>query len=251
MRHAPKKFTIIAVLFLSSLLSHAVNGDAFERGITAYESKNYSEAIDAFEESNLESENAAANHNLALAYFSTGKPATAAWYLHRAVVQAPFDETYQFKLAALREHLGFIAREPAWYAMAPRIFSTSTWILLTSIVFWIMVAFWALPLLMEKKPNLFVTAGRLFMTLLCVLSLTAAYFQYQNSLQGVMISEESVDLTAAPASAAPKVGIARPGELAKITDEYKNFYHVKTEAAIIGWISKSAFRPLYHSDSSE
>jgi hypothetical protein len=77
-----------------------------------------------------------------------------------------------------------------------------------------------------------------------LLAVTALTIQITQQPSGIVISKEAVELHHAPASAAPKAGIARPGERARIIDQHKDFLKIETEAAITGWIQVNAFREL-------
>ena len=81
-------------------------------------------------------------------------------------------------------------------------------------------------------------------TVCILLALTALTIQITQQPSGIVISNEAVDLHHAPASAAPKAGVARPGERAYIINQHNDFLKVETEAEITGWIRVDAFRKL-------
>ncbi|MGJ8653329.1 MAG: tetratricopeptide repeat protein [Opitutaceae bacterium] len=232
---------LCAVLLLLPL---ALNADSFTDGISAYENGEYETAIKHFEATIADEETAAARHNLALSYFQLGQPAEAAWQIERALRIDPINTEYHYKLGALRQQVGLFESRPKWHVLGAQLLSTSTWILLCGISFWLLLAAWILPSIANSKPNLFIKAVRLTTVIIFTITLPALWLQHSLSQSGIVISNEPTDLHAAPASAAPATGVARPGERARIVDQFNDFYQIETEAQITGWISKTDFRAL-------
>lgn len=236
------KFCLLALLTLGIAIS--TYADAFTDGLSTYEKGEYETATQHFAAAVADEESAAARHNLALSYFQLGQPAEAAWQLERALRLDPINTEYHYKLGALRQQIGLFESRPKWHVLGAQLLSTTTWILLCVASFWLLLAAWILPRIAGSKPNLFIKAVRLTTVIIFATTLPALWLQHSLSKSGIVVSNEPTDLHAAPASAAPATGVARPGERARILDQHNDFYQIETEAQINGWVHKDEFRTL-------
>lgn len=226
---------------LTSLSLHA--GD-FQSGIEAYQNAEYTEAADAFESALASEPSAAAHHNLALSYFQLGEPAKAARELERAVRLDPLNESYLFKLGALRQQLGLYEPPATRWLGAARLLPQSTWIWIASLSAWLLLAAILLPRIRHKNRPI---ALKLAMGLACIailLSAAALGVLTTQQADGIVVSDTAAELRHAPAGAAPEAGVARPGERARLLDAHGDFLKIETEAQITGWIQKDAFGRL-------
>lgn len=235
----------VALLSVAAFTSFTpLHAQDFEAGIEAYHESEYADAITAFETALESGESAALRHNLALSYYQTGAPAEAAWQLERAVRLAPLNESYLFKLGALRQQLGLYEAPVEWWQSASRVLSQSTWIWIACVSFWCLLAAILLPRFGgSTRPiglKLLIGLSLVAMTL-SVLALGVLSTQ---KTSGIIASEQAATLHHAPASAAPEIGIARPGERAEVIDQHGDYLKVKTESGITGWMPKEAFRKL-------
>ena len=234
----------ITLLYLIAAVSVFAAEPAFEQGIEAYQNGQYKEAKAQFTAAPDAGETAAARHNLGLAHFQLGAPAEAVWQIERAQLLAPFNADYRFKLGAIRQELGLFAGAPSWASLASQALSTRNWIILASISFWLLLAACILPRIGGTKPGLWTKSLRVITILILILALPALWLNQRLLQSGTILTDESVSLHAAPASAAPESGTARPGERARILDQYNNFYEIETAGQATGWISKDHFRAL-------
>ena len=233
----------LCLLFFSALLS-PIQADDFQSGLDAYHEAKYAEATAAFDRSLESSENAATRHNLALSLYQQGQSAAAVWQLERALRLAPLNKTYIFKLGTLRQMLGLYNTPTTWWRSAANMLTKITWIWIACICFWIVIASLALPRIGGFQRPIFLKLSSGIAVACLLLALTALTIQITQQSPGLVISNDAVDLHHAPASAAPKAGVARPGERAYIIDQHNNFLKVETEAEITGWIQVDAFRKL-------
>ncbi len=229
---------------IAALAATSEPDDAFAAGIEAYQKSQYKTAKTQFTAAVEADETAAARHNLGLAQFQLNAPAEAVWQMERAQLLSPFNADYRFKLEAVRQELGLFAGSPQWYLLASEALSTKTWIIIATISFWLLLATLLLPLLGGSKANIRIKTLRFLTIAALILSLPSIWLNLRLLQSGTVITEEDASLHAAPASAAPESGTARPGERARILDQYNNYYEIETEGLAIGWISKDAFRPL-------
>ena len=216
----------------------------FQAGIEAYQNAEYKAAKAQFTSALEVEETAAARHNLGLAHFQLGAPAEAVWQLERAQLLEPFNADYRYKLEAVRQELGLFAGSPKWYVLASEALPTKTWLILATISFWILLAVLILPRISGTKPSLGIKTLRFISIAALIFSTPSIWLNLRLLQSGTIITDEAASLHAAPASAAPESGTARPGERARILDQYNDFYEIKTEGQAIGWISKDEFRPL-------
>jgi tetratricopeptide (TPR) repeat protein len=242
------KIQYILILLLSAVATMA--DDAFQQGIAAYENSEYAAANSAFETALEANETAAAHHNRALALYQEGKPGQAAWHLERALLLEPMNESYHYKLGALRQQLGLNTAPPEWYALASRALSQQGWIILLGIAFWSTLAALWLPSASGYQANLPIKVVRAIGLLGLLAACTALYLNRQLPSKGIVLSETPATLHAAPAAAAPQTGLARPGERGQQIDQYGDYIQIKTEGGSRGWIRTEHYRLiLAHSES--
>ena len=79
---------------------------------------------------------------------------------------------------------------------------------------------------------------------LLLIAATASALNYPLSKAGILVLNDPQDLHAAPASATPLSGTARPAERAQQLDQHGEFVKIETEGGAIGWIQEDAFRLL-------
>jgi hypothetical protein len=118
------------------------------------------------------------------------------------------------------------------------------WIVIATISFWTLIAILILPRINDTKIGISLKTLRFISIFALILSTPSIWLNLRLLQTGTVITDEATSLHAAPASAAPQSGTARPGERARILDQYKHFYEIETEGQATGWISKDAFRPL-------
>lgn len=238
----------LALLLTSALLSlsitNALIAESFDTAVDAYHESNYEEAIEQFEEALTDGESAAARHNLALSYFQSDQLGEATWQLERAARLAPLNTSYQFKLGALRQQLGLYERSVNWWQSASSVLHINIWILIVAVCFWILLALILLPRMGRINRTLAVKLTTALSVIGLSLSSAAIVIHYFDMPTGIVIADEPSTLRHAPASAAPEAGIARPGERVKVSEHYKGFVKVESEAEIVGWLPEEDFRAL-------
>ena len=240
-------FRILALYSLTAITVFAATSETeppFQSGIEAYQKTEYKTAKAQFTAALELDETAAARHNLGLAHFQLGAPAEAVWQLERAQLLEPFNADYRYKLEAVRQELGLFAGSPKWYTLASAALPTKTWVIIATISFWLLLAVFILPRINGAKPSLGIKALRCISIGALIFSTPSLWLNLRLLQTGTIITDQVASLHAAPASAAPQSGTARPGERARILDQYKHFYEIETEGQATGWISKDAFRPL-------
>ena len=240
-------FRILALYSLTAIAVFAATSEPeppFQSGIEAYQNTEYKTAKAQFTAALELDETAAARHNLGLAHFQLGAPAEAVWQLERAHLLEPFNAGYRYKLEAIRQELGLFAGSAKWYVLASAALATKTWVIIATISFWLLLAVFILPRISDTKPSLGIKTLRVISMAALTLSIPSLWLNLRLLQTGTIITDEASSLHAAPASAAPESGTARPGERARILDQYNHFYEIETEGQATGWISKDAFRPL-------
>lgn len=232
-----------ALLYLvGSVLSFVpLQASDFDTGIEAYQNSEYAEAASAFESAITSEPSAAAHHNLALSYFQMGDPAKAIRELERAVRLDPLNDSYLFKLGALRQRLGLYELPATWWLSAARLLPQDSWIWIASLSAWFLLAAILLPRIDRKNRPITLKLGMGLAVVAVLLSSSAIGALATQEADGVVVSSNTSELHHAPASAAPEAGVARPGERARVLDRHGEFLRIKTEAQITGWIRKDAF----------
>jgi hypothetical protein len=235
-------FYIIATV--TAFATTSAPATPFQSGIEAYQNAEYKTAKAQFVDALELDETAAARHNLGLAHFQLNAPAEAVWQLERAQLLEPFNAGYRYKLEAVRQELGLFAGSAKWYTLASAALPTKTWLILATVSFWLLLAVLILPRLSDTKVSIGLKTLRVISIAALILSIPSLWINQRLLQTGTIITDQVASLHAAPASAAPQSGTARPGERARILDQYKHFYEIETEGQATGWISKDAFRPL-------
>jgi tetratricopeptide (TPR) repeat protein len=235
-------FYIIATV--TAFATKSAPATPFQSGIEAYQNAEYKTAKAQFVDALELDETAAARHNLGLAHFQLNAPAEAVWQLERAQLLEPFNAGYRYKLEAVRQELGLFADSAKWYTLASAALPTKSWLILATVSFWLLLAVLILQRLSDTKIRIGLKTLRVISIAALILSIPSLWINQRLLQTGTIITDQATSLHAAPASAAPQSGTARPGERARILDQYKHFYEIKTEGQATGWISKDAFRPL-------
>lgn len=221
-----------------------LQADDFSDGIEAYEAGRYAEANESFNRSLKQEETAALRHNLALSLYQQGQAAEAVWQLERALRLQPFNQSYHFKLDALRQQMGLYETSSPWWLSAAQILSFGAWVWIASLSFWMLLAAFALPRFAGQSPRLVTKLTTGLSAILLLLSLAAIVLQKSNEVTGIILADAPTPLRHAPAGAAPEAGQARPGERARQIDQHQDYLKINTEAGITGWIENDALKGL-------
>jgi tetratricopeptide (TPR) repeat protein len=230
----------LALLFFSP----SIQADDFKKGLRAYEEGRYEAAAQSFEKILELGETAAVRHNLALSAYQSDLPAEAIWQLERALRIEPTNKEYQFKLGALRQQLGLSSGQPTWIESAARSLRAKQWGWLAAITLWGSFALWVIPFSLKIKPVLSIKIIRFLCLLVLGVSLPALEFLRQAGKNSILISEQAIELRAAPAQAAPETGLARSGERIRILESHEDYFKVETESEARGWIPGTVLKNL-------
>ena len=236
--------TLIKLLLISLGFSSALLADKFTEGLAAYSESNYKAAATAFETSLDEHETAAARHNLALSYYKLEQPAEAAWQIERALVLEPNNREYRYKLDALRQQLGLFASSANWFKLAAQALTLQQWMLLGAISCWVALASILLPKVSGRTSGLGIKFLRSLSLVALAFAIAGGLLNAPQHKSGILVIQESHNLHAAPASAAPVSGSVRPAERAQQLDQHGEFVKIETEGGATGWIQQDAFRLL-------
>ena len=238
----------ISFFFTAFALVLSANGSIaehhFQTGIKVYEKSDYETAETEFTMALKADETPAVRHNLGLTYLQLDQPAKAVWQLERALLLDPFNRSYRKKLNLIRNQLGLSPVTPKWSIQFSRIVAFKVWVIFATLSFWLLLALLILPGLNHKKASSRIKLLSLLSALILALSLTVIWLNLKTLKSGTVLSEETTALHAAPATAAPESGFARPGERAHIIDRHNDFYKIKTEGSATGWLSGTDFYPL-------
>jgi len=240
-------YRTLALYILTAIAAFAATSETetpFQAGVEAYQNAEYEIAEAQFIAALTLNETAAARHNLGLAHFQLNAPAEAVWQLERAQLLEPFNAGYRYKLEAVRQELGLFAGSAKWYTLASAALPTKTWLTLATVSFWLLLAVSILPRLSDTKISIGLKTLRAISTAALIFSIPSLWINLRLLQTGTITTDQVASLHAAPASAAPQSGTARPGERARILDQYNHFYKIETEGQATGWISKDVFRPL-------
>lgn len=235
--------TLLSVILLICVPS-GIRANPFQKGLDAYEAGQYPKATSYFEDDLETLETATGRHNLALCAYQSERPAEAVWQLERAMRIDPFNSEYRFKLNTIREQIGLLPHHSPWYGLILQALSPMQWSLIACISLWGSLAGWIYPSILKRKVGLSLKSCRGLCIACLILAVPALHSSRYDTNMGTLIAEQSIDLRAAPAKAAPPTGLARPGENARILDTHKDYHKIRTESGAIGWVPDRAFRRL-------
>ncbi|MEM8867299.1 MAG: hypothetical protein AAGC73_03435 [Verrucomicrobiota bacterium] len=230
--------------FALCLIVQFANAETFQTALEAYENGEYEAAFAGFSTAAETEESAAARHNLALAAFQSGQISEAVWQLERATLLDPQNHEYIFKLGALRQELGLLEEPATWYQLAAAALTLNQWILVTAIIFWALVLSYFIPWMRSEKAGILSKLCRTLCLIILCLAVPALWLSFNGRNRGILITEQPLDLHAAPAAAAPVSGSGRPGERATLIQVHHDFCEIETESKVRGWVSSEKFRPL-------
>jgi len=240
-----RRVALLVVLLLALLTTvSSAQQASLEKAITLYQTSKYQNAQSQFELLAAQAETSALRYNLALTELKLEHPAAARWQIERARLLDPFNNRYQQTQTQLLQQLELPPRKLSLLHKLAQILTATAWLWLATLVFWVLLAVFILPKLLGHHPSLGIKIARVSCVLILLISFLALRSQQLSLHAGIVSNEKPVELRTAPASAAPKDGVAKAGEWAQIIERHHQFYKIETASEQFGWISKQDFKPI-------
>ncbi len=237
-----RKLILLLIVMASHLSSHA--DDGFQKGIEAFNNKNYKEAIAFFEEEiTVSGGNSTLYYNLGTAYLESNNTAKARLYLERALVLEPTNQNVINNLNIVIDRVSttiipleefFLQR---WWFKLQSMISPTMWSILS--IFLLSISLGAFYLLWFKnlsnapilKPIVFTSM------LLMVISMVAGISRY-NSIHdpSTAIVMKTSTLKSSPSDSGESISTLSPGVKLKIKETTSEWIKVNTMNLEEGWI---------------
>jgi len=234
---------LISVFFIFDLVGQ--DGDLFQKGVEAFNSKNYDEAIEAFEsirENGQFSEEI--YYNLGNAYFESGDKVKAILNYERCLKIDPFSEEARFNLKlALEEINNDIIEVPEfilskiWKKVHTKL-GSGTWSFLFLFSFWLAIGciiYWLLGKTRHLKKKAFLTGISMLILSIFLYFLSSAQYKWENN-KDVAIIMESMPLNSAPEVENEAIMTLDPGMKIILLDEVSGWHKIRLKNGQVGWL---------------
>lgn len=248
-----KKLILICSLLLS-FVGFSQNEALFEEANSAYQSGNYQEAIDAYEQilSNGEA-SAELYFNLGNSHYKLNHVAPSIYFYEKALQLDPNDEDIKNNIEFARNMAIDDIEEVEetginqWVNGLISTFSFSTWAVL-SIVFCVVFVILFLLYYFSFRPlfKRILFGGSMVAILLCILSVVFAFQQetYIQDNQYAIIFDEEVGVRDEPNLRGDASFQLHEGTKAKVLEDYQEWYRIELANGAQGWVNKDTMRKL-------
>lgn len=219
--------------------------DLFKKGVTAFNSKNYQEAIKAFEsirsEGNFSEE---LYYNLGNAYYESDDKVNAILNYERCLKIDPYSEEASFNLKlALEEINNEIIEVPDfmlskfWKKIHTKL-NSSTWSFLFLICFWLSVAsliYWLLGNTRHLKKKAFLLGLSLLLLSIFLYFFSASQSNWENRKDTAIIMAE-MPLNSAPEIENEAIMKLEPGMKIFLLDQVAGWHKIRLKNGQVGWL---------------
>jgi tetratricopeptide (TPR) repeat protein len=227
---------ISAVLFLSFAAPMPEEGEQLRKGLQAYESEDYSQALLLFEQALNENRNyPGLYYNAALAAYRSGEVGKAVFFSRKAAYLAPGESEYTELLSYIEEQKEFGRRVPLPFPLHPDLLFLTLTILIN------LAGFLGVIYLYKGRNLLFIGA-----TLALVLALASGVAlgvaaQSRSNSAGVVMWEETSALVIPQSASSPAFTLAE-GETVLVLGKHAPFYFVENALGQKGWLPEDEIR---------
>ena len=248
-----KKLLLIGCL-LFSLVGFAQNEETFEKANSAYQSGDYQNAINYYEEILDEGETSAElYYNLGNAHYKLNHVAPSIYYYEKALQLDPTDEDIKNNIEFARnmaiddieavEQTGM----NQWVNGVISIFDFTTWAgiaIAFSILFVALFLFYYFSYKPLYKRLLF--AGSMLFLVLCIISVVFAFQQqsYIQDNQYAIIFSEEVEVRDEPNLRGDASFELHEGTKAKVLEDYQEWSRIELSNGVQGWVNSKELKRL-------
>jgi tetratricopeptide (TPR) repeat protein len=252
MRSMKWYITFLILLFVS--ISIGQNDTLFEKGVSFYKEKNFTEAINAWKQiENEGSHSASLYFNLGNAYYKLNNIGPSIYYYEKALQLAPNDGDIKNNLA-FAENARIDAIEPLpksvfskWYTTIATIFTFDGWAK-TAVLLIILfsVLFLSYYFSSSERTKRFLFVSSLLSVVFGLISLAMAYQTYTDYINDkpAIIFAESVEVKSAPSVGGPSVFVLHEGTKVQIIDQDDEWFRIKLADGKDGWIPSAELKQL-------
>ncbi|MDT0555698.1 tetratricopeptide repeat protein [Patiriisocius hiemis] len=244
--------TLIILLFVS--ISVGQNDALFNKGISFYKEKKYTEAIDAWKQIEQHGSHSASLYfNLGNAYYKLNSIGPSVYYYEKALQLAPNDSDIKNNLA-FAENARIDAIEPLpqsvfskWYNSIATLFTFDGWAKTAiALVIMFVILFLGYYFSSSERTKRFLFVSSLLSVFLGLVSLTMAYQTYTDFINDkpAIIFAESAEVKSAPSVGGPSVFILYEGTKVQIIDQDNEWYRIKLADGKDGWLPNNDLKEL-------
>ncbi|WP_309383015.1 tetratricopeptide repeat protein [Cerasicoccus frondis] len=242
-----KKLMRIVFFFaamIAAVVARAESPEAlFEQANALYQDEQYEPAIEAYQQMLPDHQSANVHYNLGNAYYQLDDFGPAVLHYEKALALDPRNPDIQANLELTQEAAQLTPDAPTWPQIIGNLAPVNLWAWLAAISFWVTVALVILAPMYRWKGPLRGGLTALSIVLLAVSGM-GLFGWHQRGQQGVVLSDEAT-LSVAPTSTSPAAGSVKAGQLAQIREQHGDYFLVSLGEDKIGWLSKTAFAPIW------
>lgn len=225
---------VFIVFMLGAIEAPATPEVLFLQANEAYSRKEFTDAIELYQQCLAEAQSGALHYNLGNTYYQTNNIGPAVLHYEKALALRPNDPDARANLHFIREFSQLPEPETGLAHRWAQALPLDIWCWLAAVGFWGSAALLLLPRMFDSL-NTF-TRILLFLSLLIMLSGIVALYGYKDKIkQGVVLNSDT-PLRVAPSDESPPTAYMQAGELAVIVKERQDFFFVNTQTGKSGWV---------------
>lgn len=234
---------VLAALFLANTQLWASVEHLFEAGNQAYLKKDYTAAIQSYEQALAQEPSASLHYNLGNALHAAGESGKAIAHYEKALALQPSLKEAAINLSLVRKALEMPLVEATPLSTLGQLLPLNKWVILLAVAFWIAVFGYVAPMV-PKKGLVWSRTFAVLATLLAIVAGLGCAHWYGQLGKGVVVADDT-PLLASPNKDSEKVAFAEMGQYVTIQRELPNFYLVETEAGKTGFVGKTAIETVW------
>ena len=241
---------ILSLLFIPFLLSANTADDLFEKGNEQYSNKQYSDAINTYEQI-LDQGNASAElyYNLANAYYKTDNIAYAILNYERADKLSDNEDIDHNLTIARLKTIDKVERVEQifivdWVDSLRGIQNSTSWAWWTVAFVWVLFVFAGVLIYSRSTSIKKLSVAVIFATLLIsILTSYLAYSSHQNEYvkKFAILTEQSTYVKSSPDTQSQDLFILHAGVKMQVMDSVGDWRKIRLDNGEVGWVDKTAF----------
>jgi tetratricopeptide (TPR) repeat protein len=239
----PLLLLLLIIVFIPSVTVAQSNQELFEQGNEAYSKRDFSGAVEIYEQLTATSGyGAGLLFNLGNSYARSGQTGKAILNYERALRLAPSDSDIQGNLELVRKESGLFPREYSWSERFFQLLDLNQWTISAFLLLLLFSTFQlaSLKLCFSVQVRRVVTGSCCILFILCA----AGAFSRQKQWQPSVVTENDSRLLLSPFDSAASTSSIQQGRLVYPEKTHGKFSYITDETRRKGWISSSAIEPV-------
>ena len=235
---------LLVITFLAPTVTVAQgNEDLFKQGNEAYSKRDFSGAVEIYEQLITASGyGAGLLFNLGNSYAVSGQTGKAILNYERALRLAPSDSDIQGNLELIRKESGLFPREYSWSERFFQLLDLNQWTISAFFLLLLLSSFQltSLKLPFSSRTRQLVSAACFLLFILCATGAFSRHKQWQPSV----VTDRDSRLLLSPFGSAASTSSIQQGRLVYPEKTHGEFSYITDETGRKGWIASSAIEPV-------